>query len=366
MTDAVTTSQPLILVVDDTPDNLTLMHGLLKDQYRVKVANGGAAGLRIARATPAPDLILLDVMMPEMDGHEVCRQLKSDPLTRDIPVVFLTARSDAEDERFGLDLGAVDYITKPISPPIVLARVRNHLKLKDVADFLKDKNAFLTAEVMRRTRSLQAIQDAVIMALASLAETRDNETGNHIRRTQNYVRRLAEELSGHPDFAAALDSATIELLYKSAPLHDIGKVGIPDAILLKAGKLTPEEFTIMKQHAQLGHDSIAAALSHLEEGDRAFLKHACDIALTHHEKWNGSGYPRGLAGDAIPLSGRLMALADVYDALISKRIYKEAFSHEKAMGIILDGRGTHFDPRIVAAFEAIEMDFRIIAQQFAD
>ncbi len=359
-------TRPTILAVDDTPDNLTLLHGLLKDRYRVKVANGGSVALRIANSTPAPDLILLDVMMPEMDGYEVCRRLKADPATRDIPVVFLTAKSDVEDERYGLDLGAVDYITKPISPPIVLSRVRNHLRLKDAADFLKDKTVYLEAEVRRRTRSLRAIQDAVIMALASLAETRDNETGNHIRRTQNYIRRLAEELRKHPDFAAQLDDETIRLLYKSAPLHDIGKVGIPDAILLKPDRLTADEFEVMKRHAQLGCDAIETALQDLEEGDRAFLQHACDIAATHHEKWNGSGYPRGLAGEAIPLSGRLMALADVYDALISKRIYKPAFPHEEAVRLISEGSGSHFDPRIVAVFMAIEQDFRVIAQQFAD
>lgn len=364
--DIVAPVRPTVLAVDDTPDNLALLHGLLKDRYRVKVANNGVAALRIATALPAPDLILLDVMMPEMDGYEVCRRLKADPATRDIPVVFLTAKADIEDERFGLDLGAVDYIAKPISPPIVLARVRNHLRLKDAADFLKDKNSYLESEVQRRTRSLRAIQDAVIMALASLAETRDNETGNHIRRTQNYVRRLAEALQHLPAFAAQLDAETIRLLYKSAPLHDIGKVGIPDAILLKPGRLTADEFSIMKRHAQLGRDAIEAALQDLEEGDRAFLLHACDIAATHHEKWDGSGYPQGLAGEAIPLSGRLMALADVYDALISKRIYKPAFPHEEAVRLIQEGRGTHFDPRIVDAFLAIQADFHAIAQQFAD
>ena len=358
--------RPTILAVDDTPDNLTLLHGLLKDNYRVKVANGGQAALRILEGPALPDLILLDVMMPEMDGYEICRRLKANPRTSDIPVVFLTAKSDTDAERFGLDLGAVDYISKPISPPIVLARVRNHLRLKDAADFLKDKNAYLETEVQRRTRSLRAIQDATIMALASLAETRDNETGNHIRRTQHYVRLLAEELRQHPDFTHALDDETISLLYKSAPLHDIGKVGIPDAILLKPGRLTADEFEIMKSHPHIGRAAIAAALQDLNEEDRAFLDFACDIAASHHERWDGKGYPLGLAGDAIPLAGRLMALADVYDALISKRVYKPAWPHEKAVEMIEQGSGAQFDPRVVEAFLAIAEDFRSIAAQFLD
>jgi putative two-component system response regulator len=238
-----------ILVVDDTPANLSLMTGLLRDDYKVKAAIDGEKALRIAQASPPPDLILLDIMMPGMDGYEVCRRLKADPATRDIPVIFLTAKSGVEDEKMGLDLGAVDYITKPISPPIVMARVRNHLVLKASADFLRDKADYLEHEVGKRTAEVIAIQDVTILAMASLAETRDSDTGNHIRRTQHYVKALALKLREQPRLAALLDDRYILMLFKSAPLHDIGKVGIPDRILLKPGKLTPEEFELMKTHA---------------------------------------------------------------------------------------------------------------------
>ncbi len=230
-------AKPVVLVVDDTPENLSVMSALLKESYRVLVANSGERGLKIAMGDPQPDLILLDIMMPVMDGYQVLQELKSHPLTQTIPVIFLTAKAQEEDEEKGLNLGAVDYITKPISPPIVLARVATHLHLKAVNDFLRDKNEFLEAEVARRTRELQAIQDVTIMAMASLAETRDNDTGNHIRRTQHYVRSLCMALREHPKFAAFLTDKTIDLLFKSAPLHDIGKVGVPDRILLKPGPL---------------------------------------------------------------------------------------------------------------------------------
>ncbi len=280
-------------------------------------------------------------------------------------MIFLTARSDPDDERMGLALGAVDYITKPISPPIVLARVKNHLTLKAARDFLRDQNAYLEEEVQRRTREVSVIQDVTIMAMASLAETRDNETGNHIRRTQNYVRALARKLQRHPRFAELLDDATIDLLYKSAPLHDIGKVGIPDRILLKPGKLTPEEFEIMKTHTTLGRDAILHAES-LIGSPNTFLRLAREIAYCHQEKWDGSGYPQGLQGEAIPVSARLMAVADVYDALISRRVYKPPFPHEKAVAIIREGRGQHFDPDMADAFLAMAEDFRLIAAQFQD
>jgi HD-GYP domain-containing protein (c-di-GMP phosphodiesterase class II) len=217
--------------------------------------------------------------------------------------------------------------------------------------------------LLKRTQELQITQDVTIMSLASLAETRDNETGAHIRRTQRYVRALAEQLRDHPRFSSELNDKTIELLFKSAPLHDIGKVGIPDRILLKPGKLDAEEFTIMKTHAELGGQALNVAEQEL--GSTSFLKYAREIATTHHEKWNGKGYPRGLKGDEIPVSGRLMAVADVYDALISKRVYKEAFSHDKAMDILREGRGEHFDPDILDALLAIEPQFVKIAEEFA-
>ena len=364
-TDPDPTDGATVLVVDDTPDNLALMSELLRPRYRVKIASSGEKALRIAGADPRPDLILLDVMMPGMDGHEVCARLKAEAATRDVPVIFLTARSDVADETRGLALGAVDYITKPISPPIVLARVRTHLHLKASADFLRDKAGFLETEVARRTAELAAIQDVTILAMASLAETRDSDTGNHIRRTQHYVRALAEALRGHPRFAAMLTPEYIATLYKSAPLHDIGKVGIPDRILLKPGRYTPEEFEVMKSHPRLGRDAIAQAEAQLGSSV-GFLSTAKDIAYSHQEKWDGSGYPQGLRGDAIPLSARLMALADVYDALICRRVYKDGMPHAQAAGIIAEGAGQHFDPDIVEAFLRIQPQFQEIARRFAD
>jgi putative two-component system response regulator len=355
-----------VLVVDDTPANLSLMTGLLRDLYKVKAAIDGEKALRIAQSDAPPDLILLDIMMPGMDGYEVCRRLQANPATRDIPIIFLTAKAGIEDEKMGLELGAVDYITKPISPPIVLARVRNHLALKASADFLRNKADFLEAEVVRRTAEVMAIQDVTIMAMASLAETRDSDTGNHIRRTQHYVKVLAQHLRKHPRFASVLDDDRyIALLFKSAPLHDIGKVGIPDRILLKPGKLTFEEFEVMKTHTTLGRDAIQSAEEHL--GMKVeFLNLAKEIAYGHQEKWDGSGYPQGAAGEAIPVGARLMAVADVYDALISRRVYKEGMPHDKAAAIIVQGRGQHFDPDIVDAFVAVQDQFIAIAQRFAD
>lgn len=356
---------PTVLVVDDTPDNLTVMSSLLKGNYKVRVANNGERALKFARSQPHPDIILLDIMMPGLSGYDVIRELKSDVTTRHIPVIFLTAMSSAEDERLGLELGAADYITKPISPSVVLARVRTQLENKAAADFLRDQNSFLDNEVTRRTQELTAIQDVTIMAMASLAETRDSDTGNHIRRTQHYVRVLAQRLQSHPRFGYFLSDDTIEALYKSAPLHDIGKVGIPDRILLKPGRFTPDEFEIMKTHTTLGRAAIVAAEKQLGK-EVGFLTHAKDIACYHQEKWDGSGYPEGLSGEGIPISARLMAVADVYDALISRRVYKEGMPHEKAVGIILEGRGNHFDPDIVDAFLELDEDFRAIAAQFAD
>ncbi len=354
-----------VLVIDDTVDNLTLMQALLKDRYKVMAANNGERGIKIAQSDDPPDLILLDILMPGIDGYEVCRRLKGDAATRDIPVIFLTAKSEVEDERKGFELGAVDYITKPISPPIVLARVHTQLTLKASADFLRDKNAFLEAEVEKRTREVMAIQDVTIMALTSLAETRDSDTGNHIRRTQNYVRALARKLSLHPRFSSFLTLANINLLFKSAPLHDIGKVGIPDRILLKPGRLTPEEFEIMKTHTTLGRDALAHAEQMLGT-EVAFLTLAKEIAYSHQEKWDGSGYPQGLKGDDIPVSARLMAVADVYDALISRRVYKEPMPHAQAMDIIRQSAGRHFDPDVAQAFLEIEDTIQAIAVAYAD
>lgn len=358
-------AKQVILIVDDTPDNITLLSALLKDKYKIKIATNGLKALHIASIDPSPDLILLDVMMPEMDGYETCRRLKDNPQTNQIPIIFLTAKSQVSDEEMGLKLGAVDYISKPVSPPIVLARVATQLNLVRARNLLQDQNKSLEGLVKDRTRKLAKMQDAIIMAMASLAETRDNETGNHIRRTQNYVAALARQLKHLPRFSAELTDENIELLYKSAPLHDIGKVGIPDNILLKPGKLTSEEFEVMKLHTNYGRETILSVERYLGESNE-FLRFAREITYSHQEKWDGSGYPENLSGDAIPISARLMAVADVYDALISRRVYKPAFSHEEAIDIMRKGRGSHFDPDILDVFLKITDEFKEIAMRFQE
>ena len=334
---------PTILIVDDTPENLSVLGELLQPAYRVRAANSGRRALQIALGKPTPDLILLDVMMPEMDGYEVLAELRATPATRDIPVIFVTAMDGTEDEERGLDRGAVDYITKPIRPSIVLARVRTQLELKQARDILSDQNSYLEAEVVRRMGENQLIQEVSIHALARLAETRDPETGKHLRRTQEYVLTLARALRDNPRFTSYLDERTINALAQSAPLHDIGKVGIPDQILLKPGKLTPEEWEIMKTHAELGSNAIAQAEADAEKP-----------------------VPDALAGDTIPIAARLMALADVFDALTCKRVYKPAFTFDDAYRIIVDGRGSHFDPDIVDAFVREYPAFMSIAKAYAE
>ena len=364
--------KPTVLLVDDTPEDLTLMSALLEDTYRVKVADRGDKAIKIAASDNPPDLILLDIMMPEMDGYEVCRVLKSSETTRGIPVIFLAAKMTLEDEQKGLAAGAVDYLIKPVFSSLLLARVAAQIALKANADwrrmrdeFLRDKNDYLEQQVTRRTHEVMAVLDVTILAMTSLAETRDSDTGNHIRRTQHYVQALARHLKTHVRFANELSDAAIDVLFKAAPLHDIGKVGIPDRILLKPAQLTPEEFEIMKTHTTLGCDAIQQAEQIV--GTRVdFLRVAKEIALSHQEKWDGRGYPQGLAGDDIPLSARLMAVADVYDALISERVYKAAMPHDRAVGVVFQGRGAHFDPDMVDAFIEIQSEFQAIAQRFSD
>jgi len=356
-----------ILIVDDTPENLDLLAEILMPHYRVRAANGGARALAAARSEPQPDLVLLDIMMPDMDGYEVLRQLRGDAATRDIPVIFVTALDADADEASGLGAGAVDYIAKPVRPAVVLARVRTQLELLRAREALRGRNAWLDIEVRRRMRQNLVIQDVSMRALACLAEARDGETGRHIVRTQHYVRILAEELSTLPRFADYLTPDRIELYVKAAPLHDIGKVGIPDHILHKPGKLTAAEWDVMKTHSRIGADAIRRAVAEQPNKDGLdFLEVAAEIAAHHHEKWDGSGYPDGLAGAAIPLCARLMALADVFDALCSKRVYKQVFEFESAAAIIRDGRGTHFDPDLVDAFAARAADFRRVAVELLD
>ncbi len=349
-----------ILIVDDIPENLEILAGILKQYYKVKVAINGNKALYIAETQPRPDLILLDVMMPEIDGFEVCRKLKENAVTNQIPVIFVTSMGEVEDEAKGFDAGAVDYITKPISRPIVLARVQTHLALYD-------QNITLEQKVRERTEELNLTRDVTIFGLATLAEYRDNETGSHIIRTQNYVHALAKHLKNHSKFQNLLNDETIHLLYKSAPLHDIGKVGVPDSILLKPGKLTDEEFEIMKMHPIYGRDAILKAEKAMGANPKtSFLRFCREIAYSHQEKWDGSGYPEGLKGEEIPFSARLMAVADVYDALISRRCYKPPFKHEKALEIMSEGRGKHFDPDILDAFLEISTAVRLIAIENAD
>lgn len=358
------TDNETLLIVDDSPENLSVLGELLHNAgYRVKVANSGRVALQLAVQQPRPSLILLDIMMPEMDGHEVFRQLRSNPATREIPVIFLTAQNTDEDEERGFDAGIADYILKPIKPSVVLARVRSQLLVRHARHWLQDQNLALEAEVARRMRENELTQAVSIRALAHLAETRDNETGNHIQRTQSYVRLLATRLSGHPRFAATLDNKYIEILARSAPLHDIGKVGIPDHILLKRGKLTPDEWEIMKTHTLLGSDAITLAERDIDTSAQ-FLSHAKEIVRWHHERWDGRGYPDGLVGEQIPISARLMALADVFDALISKRVYKDAIPFSEVRKIIAEGRGSQFDPDMTDSFLAGCEEFEAIALHY--
>ncbi len=357
-------SDSAILIVDDTEANIDILMETLADVTdNIAVTMDGLSALEAIQEFP-PDLILLDVMMPGMDGYEVCQRLKANPASREIPVIFITAMSELENKTHGFELGAMDYITKPFEALEVKARVKTHLSLQKTRQALARQNETLEIKVRERTRELALTQEATIECMASLAEHRDPETGGHIQRTKNYVQALARRLQQHPKFKEMLTPAIIESLYLSAPLHDIGKVGVPDSILLKPGKLTYEEFEEMKKHTQHGYNALKVAADRL--GDDSFLRIAMEIALTHQEKWDGSGYPQGLKGDAIPLSGRLMALADVYDALISKRVYKMPFPHQQAVQMIVQGKGTHFDPELVNAFLDIQDEFRQIALKFAD
>lgn len=360
-----------ILIVDDERLYINVLVELLQDDYELIIAKDGAQALQRLEDEHLPDLILLDWLMPGEDGLQTCQRIKADPRSAEIPIIFLTIKSEVEDEISGFSCGAIDYIRKPISPPVVRARIQTHLQLQQMRAALESRNEDLQhwnlnleQAVQERTEELEKTKDVAIHCMASLAETRDNETGFHIRRTQNYVRLLAQlwrELPGNHD---KLSDKQIALLYKSAPLHDIGKVGVPDRILLKPGKLDAEEWQEMKKHPLYGYEAIVRAEQEL--GTSSFLTYAKEIAKYHHEQWDGSGYPEGLQGEAIPLSGRLMALADVFDALISKRVYKPAFEFELALEMIRDKRGTHFDPVLVDLFMEHAEQFKAIAEKYAD
>ncbi len=353
-----------ILIVEDQRFYIDVLVRLLRDEYELIIAKHAEEALRRLAEDAPPDLILLDILMPDMDGYELCRRIKKMPDLEAVPVIFLTVKRDVDDEIRGFQLGAVDYITKPMSPPIVKARVKTHLDLKRGRERLSRYNQELEERVRERTHEVTRTQDVAIFCLASLAETRDNETGNHIRRTQHYIRLLAEYLKDHPGFRHALSEGAIELLFKSAPLHDIGKVGVPDRILHKPAPLDAAEWEEMKRHTHYGREAIERAEETL--GTTNFLHVAKEIAYTHHEKWDGGGYPRGLRGEEIPVAGRLMALADVYDALISKRVYKEPIPHPRAVEMILAERGRHFDPVVCDAFARLSDEFLAISLRYAD
>lgn len=351
-------AKPLIFIVDDVPENIQLaithLHEL--DCDFAYATSGEQALERIA--STQPELILMDVMMPGMSGFQVTEELRKDAATSSIPIIFLTARTESAAVAKGFNIGGVDYVTKPFKGVELQSRVRTHLELHSYRTNLERL-------VEERTHEAELLKDVIIEAMGELAEYRDPETGNHIQRTRAYVQLLAKTLVEQGHFLDVLTTDYITLLWKSAPLHDIGKVAIRDSILLKPGKLTDEEFEAMKKHTLFGEEVIAN-LEQMAGQPTSFLNCAKDIAGTHHEKYDGSGYPRGLVGDAIPLAGRIMAVADVYDALISKRVYKTSMHHEQALAIMLEGKGSHFDPIILDAFVVVEPDFRRIAANNAD
>jgi putative two-component system response regulator len=336
--------QATILVVDDTPANISVLMEILRGDYRVLAAINGEQALKIARGSPPPDLILLDVMMPGMSGHEVCQRLKAESSTRKIPVIFVTAMNQVDDEKKGFALGAVDYITKPVSPPIVQARVKTHLALYD-------QNRELEQKVRERTAELNHTRLEIIKRLGRAGEFRDNETGMHVVRVAHYCRLLGE--------AVRMNEEDVDLLFNAAPMHDIGKIGIRDNVLLKPGKLDDEEIKIMRQHVPFGAEIIG-------EHPDGLLSMARQIALTHHEKWDGTGYHRGLKGEQIPQVGRITAIADVFDALTSVRPYKKAWSVEDAVALLQREAGTSFDPELVKLFVGVLPQILAVREKYSD
>jgi len=359
-----------IIIVDDNLANLTVGRNMLKTFYEVYPAPSVLKLFEILEHV-IPDLVLLDIEMPELDGFEAIRRMKADSRFADIPVIFLTAKSDDSSELQGLDLGAVDYVSKPFSAPLLLKRIANHLLLmrqrKDLLASqaaLKDYAENLEKKVRNKTREVINLQNAVLTTVADLVEFRDELTGGHIARTQLYLKALVDELVREGKYSDEITKWDMDFFLPSAQLHDVGKIAITDLILNKPARLTPEEIEIMKTHVTVGVDAIEKIMRNADE--HAFLNHALLIAGTHHEKWDGSGYPMGLKGLNIPLEGRLMAIADVYDALISVRPYKKALSHEEACKIIEDGEGTHFDPVLIAVFKKVKDEFEKAIQEVSD
>ena len=352
-----TLDNPLVFIVDDIKENIQVaLSHLTKINCNFAYATSGEQALERITFTN-PQLILMDVVMPGMDGYQTVRKLKENPATAPIPVIFLTAKNEPEDITRGFECGGVDYITKPFSGSELRARIKTWLELSSYRENLEE-------EVDARTTEIQLLKQVVIEAMGELAEFRDPETGAHIKRTQHYVKTLAEQLLSNGAFPDELDEEGMTLLFKSAPLHDIGKVGIPDSILLKPGKLTDHEFKEMQNHTLYGQTVIKKLEKRV--GKTSFLKYANDIIISHHEKYDGTGYPQGLKKNEIPLAGKIMAIADVYDALTTKRVYKDAFPHDKVMTIMNDGCGTHFDPIVFNAFLEVEIDFRAIAASYED
>jgi len=340
--------QGTVMIVDDTPANLALLQEMLQlENYRVLAFPRGALALRAATINP-PDIILLDIMMPEMDGFEVCQRFKADERLKDIPVLFMSALSDTVDKVKAFSAGGVDYVTKPFQFEEIRARVGVHLRLFQAQRELIKYNQDLEVLVQEKSKEVYLSQMAVIDAVSSLAEQRDDDTKEHIGRTKNLCKVLMERLREKPQYSSKISDSFFENVYHAAPLHDIGKVAIPDEILLKPGKLTTEEFEIMKTHSTIGAETLEIALACDKLNN--FVSTSVSIARSHHERWDGSGYPDGLSGNDIPLAARIMAVADVYDALRSKRPYKEPFSHEESVRIIQSEAGTHFDPALVQAF----------------
>lgn len=351
-----------ILVVDDMPENAAVLTRFLSPLgYNVEAVNDGETALVFVNKHP-PDIILLDLAMPGMDGFEVCQHLKQSPDTRHIPIIIITGLTDREANIHAIEAGADDFLIKPFDRVLLEARIKNSLKTKILQDQLLEYQHELEERVQQRTQQVERTQQVAVFSLAKLAESRDTDTGDHLDRIREYTRELCLEVSSLPEYTHFVDAAFIRQIYQSSPLHDIGKVGIPDQILLKPGKLTPDEFDLMKTHTLIGGDTLRAA--DLEAGQDSFLAMGRDIAYYHHEKWDGSGYPYGLTGDGIPLAARIVALADVYDALATRRPYKEPMDHATSKAIILEGRGKHFDPMVVDAFLTREERFCEIRGQF--
>ena len=343
-----------ILVVDDVPANLTLLSGMLREKgHRVRPVPSGKLALKAVEHEP-PDLILLDITMPEMDGFEVCRRLKEDVKSRDIPIIFISALTETLDKVKAFGSGGVDYVTKPFQFEEVEARVETHLKLRRYQLHLEEL-------VQEKVKEISDSQLSTIFALSKLSESRDKETGSHLERVQIYCKMLAEALSREEPYGDVIDAAFINDIFNAAPLHDIGKVASPDHVLLKASKLTDEEFAIMKQHALVGANTMESVQQKYDKN--AFIKMGISIARSHHEHWDGTGYPDALEGDKTPLAARIMAVADVYDALRSTRCYKGSFSRELSRKIIEDGSGTQFDPVLVKTFLALEESFDRIGRE---